>query len=201
MIYQAYDTETTGLPLSQACDDPYDTLNWPRVYQVGSILFDEYGIEYGRMNAFVRPDGWKIPIVDAYLRDMGERDFHAEQEITTEMLMDVGRPIADVLDEFIELAKKADESVCHNASFDYPIITCEMFRRKKFPVGWMARKRHCTKLMSEGVLKIPGYKGMYKWPSLQEAYVHFYGKEFDGAHDALADVQATVDVFLELIQL
>lgn len=197
MLYLAYDTETTGLPLDPNSPDMYDTLNWPRVYQLGAILFDEMGFEHARMDAYVRPDGWVIPKVDDFLLSLGQTDFHGEQGVTTEMLMDVGKPLPEVMAEFIGLADRCDEKVCHNASFDLPVLTCEMFRVKHFPQHWLQKPQHCTKLLSEGICKIPGYKGRYKWPTLQEAYKHFFGTEFDGAHDASADVQATVDVFLE----
>lgn len=200
VLYLAYDTETTGLPEDYNAD-PFDTANWPRVYQLGAILFDEMGFEHGRVNSYIKPNGWKIPVVDDFLRSLGTVDFHEEQGITTEMLMDVGRPMYEVMAEFVELANRCDAKVCHNASFDYPIITCEMFRVKHFPGSWDLKPQYCTKLLSEDICKIPGYKGKYKWPTLQEAYTFFYGEEFQGAHDAMADVQATVDIFLEIKQI
>ena len=200
MIYLAYDTETTGLPVDGRSTDFYDVNNWPRVYQLGAILFDEMGFELGRLSSYVKPDKWKIPEVDDFMKSMGVGPtFHEEQGITTEFLMDVGRPMPEVLAEFNALANKCDETVGHNVSFDFPIITCEMFRYRHFPNGWVQKPRHCTKLITEPILKIPGYReGSYKWPTLQEAYTHFFGEPFDGAHDAMADVQATVDVFLSI---
>ena len=42
-----------------------------------------------------------------------------------------------------------------------------------------------------------GRRGMtgYKNPSLPRTYRHFFGRDFDGAHDAMADVRACRDVF------
>ena len=37
-----------------------------------------------------------------------------------------------------------------------------------------------------------------KRPKLGLLYTHLFGKEFDHAHDAMADIQATKDCFLEL---
>jgi DNA polymerase III epsilon subunit-like protein len=48
------------------------------------------------------------------------------------------------------------------------------------------------------VLKIPGRYGDFKWPKLEEAYKHYYGEIFSGAHDALVDVRACRDVFLKV---
>ena len=198
MMYLAYDTETNGLPLNHGASYK-DTANWPRVYQIGAILFDEMGFEYGRMNEIIRPDNWKIPVVSDFLLEMGEKDFFKEIGITTEYLMDVGKPLGKVLPQFIDLVESSEELVCHNASFDNPVLSCEFYRVGHFPKGWFDKPQHCTKLLMEPICKIPGYKGKYKWPTLMEAYRYFFGKEFDGAHDAMADVQATVDVFNEYL--
>jgi hypothetical protein len=48
----------------------------------------------------------------------------------------------------------------------------------------------CTKQLSTEYCNLPGkYAGKPKWPTLQELHTHLFGKGFDGAHDALADVQ------------
>lgn len=200
MMYLAFDTETTGLPIDPSSSNYFDTLNWPRAYQIGAILFDEMGMELGRMNKFIKPDGWVIPVVDEFRRSMGERDFHAEQGIYTELLEREGIPLADALDEFIALAERADAYVCHNALFDRPVMTCEFYRAQKVAKGWIKKPQYCTKELMTPVCVIPGWGNLkgYKWPTLQEAHVKLFGREFDGAHDALADVQATVDVFLEI---
>ena len=187
--YLAFDTETNGLPLFPDSTDMYDVLNWPRVYQIGAILVDEFGLELGRMNKIIKPNNWVIST---------RSKFHAELGITTEHLLDVGIPLHQAMDEFVALAEKADEYIAHNAAFDRPVLTCEMFRSKRFPYHWTTKPQHCTKLMTEPILKLPGFKGKYKWPTLQEAYAFFNeGKSFEGAHDALADVEATVQVFFQ----
>ena len=40
--------------------------------------------------------------------------------------------------------------------------------------------------------------GGYKWPKLEELYRKLFGYTFDGAHDALADVEATRKCYFEL---
>ena len=185
--YLIYDTETNGLPLIPDNPNLYDTLNWPRVYQLSALLVDEFGFEIGRMNRTIRPDGWVIP---------PSSKFHAELGITTEKLMDTGIHLFEAMNEFINLANQATDLVCHNAAFDNPVMTCEMYRCKHFPQAWPKKPQHCTKLMTEPILKIPGFKGKYKWPSLQEAYAFFNdGASFEGAHDAMFDVEATSNVF------
>ena len=54
--------------------------------------------------------------------------------------------------------------------------------------GGKALPTYCTMNEMTDVCKLPGkFAGKYKWPKLQEAYRHAFGKDFDGAHDALAD--------------
>ena len=47
--------------------------------------------------------------------------------------------------------------------------------------------------------QLPGkFAGKFKWPNLQEAHQHAFGKPFDGAHDAMADLRACKDVYFWL---
>ena len=75
-------------------------------------------------------------------------------------------------------------------------------------IGLMLPVEHaCTMERSADTVKLPptarqlayGIKG-YKRPSLMEAYQHFFGRPFEGAHDAMADVRACRDVFFALKQ-
>ena len=38
-----------------------------------------------------------------------------------------------------------------------------------------------------------------KRPKPKELYRHLFNKDFDNAHDAIADIEATKDCFIELI--
>ncbi len=53
-------------------------------------------------------------------------------------------------------------------------------------------------LGSMNFCKIPGRFGNYKWPTLSELHIKLFGKDFENAHDALADITATADCFWEL---
>ena len=52
-------------------------------------------------------------------------------------------------------------------------------------------------LSSINYCKILGKDG-YKYPKLQELYRKLFGKEFEDAHDALCDTEATEKCFWEL---
>jgi DNA polymerase-3 subunit epsilon len=51
------------------------------------------------------------------------------------------------------------------------------------------------------ICKLPSANGRagYKWPKLTDAYMHFFGEELDGAHDALVDVRGCQRVHLHLL--
>ena len=56
-------------------------------------------------------------------------------------------------------------------------------------------------LASTNYCAIPGSYGKFKWPKLQELYVKLFNEKFEGAHDALADIEATVKCYFELVKL
>lgn len=55
---------------------------------------------------------------------------------------------------------------------------------------------HLRNISSE----IIGHNIAYEWPRLQEAYKHAFGKEFEGAHDAMSDIRATKEIYFWLIK-
>lgn len=62
------------------------------------------------------------------------------------------------------------------------------------------KKCMCTMSLTTDLCKIPHPKGWksYKWPKLIELHQFLFKEGFDGAHDALADIEATKRCFLEL---
>ena len=190
MTYLFFDTETTGLPDFRL---PPSWEGQPRICQLGAILTDKEGKVKAELNMLVRPDGWTIP--------QQASDVHG---ITQEDASKYGLSIRGVLGIFNRLIAKAELVVAHNIKFDRLMvlreaIACEFSERD------FAFEGSCTMEQSADVVKIPptarmqacGMKG-YKNPNLQEAYHHFFGQNFIGAHDAMADVRACRDVFFKL---
>lgn len=101
--------------------------------------------------------------------------------------------IDEYLQWFIDLVNWADYVIGHNVYFDADMLTSECrlnhieFNPEK--VKWIDTMRASTELVN-------GRGG--KWPKLIELYKFLFWKEFDGAHDAMADIEATKDCFLEL---
>jgi len=102
---------------------------------------------------------------------------------------------------FNQLCMQADVIVAHNLSFDQSIMLTALHRLGEKPNRMDGKRLVCTKEETTEVLKIPGNFGKYKWPTLAEAYRHFTGKEIEGAHDALADAEACLEIFRALVSL
>lgn len=203
--YLIVDTETTGLPLSY--DAPFDDVgNWPRIIELSWELCWENGETIEKACDLVYPDGtWKFPT--------GE--FWQKHGFTEAISLLVGEPIEKLLIRLAIAMNCADVMICHNLSYDKPIIECEFFRAKVYPNAvrrdliknniqikhglrpdGVKLKKECTKLLSTPILKLPGFKGEYSWPKLEVAYEYMFGKPMEGAHHASSDVEATKKVYL-----
>lgn len=180
-----FDTETTGLPdFKKPAEDP----SQPHIVQLGAILYDDDPRVVSEINLLVRPDGWTIPA-----------EASGVHGITQEKAEKFGLPLATVMLLFLDLCRRADLLVAHNYSFDAKMVRRE-FHHLAIPSHaeeFRKRQSYCTMAASTDLCKLPGKYG-YKWPKMQEAHVHFFGKEFDGAHDAMADVRACAAVYFAL---
>jgi DNA polymerase III epsilon subunit-like protein len=115
--------------------------------------------------------------------------------ITKEKAEAEGRPLLEVM---LEVKKAIDESkmiVGHNISFDIDQLGQE-FTRCGLPVQFP--NTACTMKGSMYHVNLPGQYGKPKWPTLQELHRHLFHDDFGGAHDAKADIEATMRCYYEL---
>jgi DNA polymerase-3 subunit epsilon len=161
----ALDTETTG---KADFNSGYRAEHQPRIVQLAAILLDD---------------------------KLEEEEASAIHGITTEFADKVGVSIKTVLSFLGQMKRSAEIYVAHNIDFDRLIVLSEFYRAfgdgAEIPEG----RCFCTMKAMVGHCKLPGNYGDYKRPKLTEAYRHAFGSEFEGAHDALADVRACVRVF------
>ena len=188
-MYIIFDTETTGLP--KRWDAPLsDSENWPRCIQIAWQLHDERGALVSHEDYLIIPDGFTVP-------------FDAEQihGISTELALDQGRPLEEVLNLFTQALSDADYVGGHNVSFDLNIMGAEYLRMgDRNPLEDVQIIDTCTE-ETASFCKIPGGRGgKFKLPTLTELYFHLFGKGFGEAHNATADVEATTRCFLELLR-
>lgn len=189
MKFLFFDTETTGKPINYKASYT-DVNNWPRVAQLAWQVADQDGNVSTSENHMIKPDGWEIP----------KEQFFIDNGMSTERCEEFGVPIAGVLDLFYASKLECDVLVAHNITFDHRIVWAEFIRAGKEPRSGM--HKICTMNSSTKHCKIPQVgRGGLKWPKLEELYRILFNKDFDGAHDALADINATRESFFELVRL
>lgn len=188
-----FDTETSGLPnFHEPSDDP----GQPHLLQIAAALYDLAGREVHRLSKIVKP-GEGCVIHPKALEAHG---------ITLERAHAEGADPVQVARDFIEMARQATLIVGHNVSFDVRIKRIHAARHLGFKWDKPA-PTFCTMYKSTGFTRIPATEAMrasgrfgFKVPSLMEAHQHFFGEGFDGAHDAVADVEASMRIFWHLVR-
>lgn len=185
-----YDSETTSLPDWRA---PSDAPHQPHLVQLAAQLIDldTRAVVQG-MDVIIKPEGWDIPqeVVDVH-------------GITQEYASEVGIPEDLAVQMFISLWGGRPR-IGHGEQFDARILRIALKRYPGIfdPDDWKAGSAECTARMSTPICAIPPTEKMkkarrfhFKTPNLQEAYRHFFGCEFEGAHTAIADVNACMAVY------
>ena len=189
-----YDTETTGLPLFK---EPSEHPDQPHIVQLAAKLVDlDSRKAIATIDHIVKPDGWVIP-----------DDVAKIHGITTERALDVGLEESDVLVSFLSLWEQSNIRIGHNEPFDARIvrIACMRHADEFMADNWKAGASECTQILSTPILKLPptpkmiaaGFK-KHKSANLGEAYEYFTGKKLDGAHNALVDVDACIEVYFAI---
>jgi DNA polymerase III subunit alpha len=188
-MYLIFDTETTGLPRSWSAPIT-DTDNWPRCIQIAWQLHDEMGNLIEHQDYLVKPEGFNIPY-----------DAERIHGISTELAMEQGIPLKEVLEKFNIALSKTKYIVGQNVGFDVNIMGCEFHRGGiASDLSQLPVLDTCTETTAE-LLKLPGGRGgRYKLPTLTELHQYLFGEPFAEAHNATADVEATTRCFLELIK-
>jgi DNA polymerase-3 subunit alpha len=189
-MYLIFDTETTGLP--KRWDAPItDTNNWPRCVQIAWQLHDDMGKIIEHQDYLIKPEGFNIPY-----------DAERIHGISTELALEQGIALQEVLEKFNIALSKTKFIVGQNLGFDINIMGCELHRMGiNSPMATMPVLDTCTEVTAS-LLKLPGGRGgKFKLPTLTELHQYLFQTPFSEAHNATADVEATTRCFLELIRL
>ena len=188
-MFLVFDTETTGLP--KKWNAPVsDSNNWPRCIQLAWQLHDAKGDLISNHSYLIKPENFTIP-------------FEAEKihGISTDLALETGKNLTEVLELFIKDYNKSGFLVGHNVKFDINIIGAELCR-VGHPIDITKKDvlDTCSELTAQ-VTKLPGGRGgKYKYPTLIEIYSILFQEKFNEAHNASADVEATSRVFFELVR-
>ena len=188
-MYLIFDTETTGLPKNWNAPIT-DVSNWPRCVQIAWQLHDDMGRMVSHEDFLIIPENYKIP-------------YDAEQihGISTDLAMQQGKPLNEVLDLFNEALSKTKFVVGQNLNFDLNIMGCEFHRsNKSTTLNELPVLDTCTEKTAL-LCEIPGGRyGKFKLPTLTELHEKLFNQPFNEAHNATADVEATTRCFLELLR-
>lgn len=201
-----YDTETTGFPLWH---EPSSDPRQPHLVQLAAALvdLDRASSALGApeviqsIDLIIRPDGWDIPAEAS--------DVHG---ITTEHALAVGVPEQIALTALLGLWSIGDggephRRIAHNESFDARMIriAIKRFIDDQMADTWKAANAECTMRLCTPICNLPPTPKMVKAgrnhpksPTLSEAYQHFFGRELVGAHSALVDVKACIEIYTEI---
>lgn len=187
------DTETTGFP---NWDIPASDARQCRAVQFAAILADDAGVPKAEISALVSI-GPNLEIPEEATKVHG---------ITTDDVRRHGISEVAAVEVLDSLAMGCKIIVAHNVDFDISVIRLmydRLNRGKLVPFTSdleLMPRRFCTMKSSTNICKLPGKYG-YKWPKLIEAYRHFFNEDFEGAHDALADVRACMRLYFKLQEL
>jgi len=147
-----------------------------------------------------------------WLLDQGSDVFHEERII--KQYMDTDHPInpkayechkidrnminifknrRQYLLEILSYIRRSDYIVWHNIKFDLNMLKQEC-RLEQIDFDRMKVKSFCTMQAWTEIVNWPWGKR----PKLMELYKFLFGKEFENAHDAMWDITATKDIFMQL---
>lgn len=185
----SFDTETTGLWKNNL---PPNHVDQPHLVQLGLILEDlEADKIISKLDVIIRPDGWTIPPDSARLHG-----------ITQEIAEDCGVELVNACWLFRDLIRRCDVIVAHNFEFDQSIINRGFVEAEVDVIPWSMRKVRCTKEASSSFCRLAPFRyGSWKWPSLEEAFQHFFGRDPVDAHTALADAESSRLIHRKLCEL
>jgi DNA polymerase-3 subunit epsilon len=190
-VFLIFDTETTGKANFRL---PATHPSQPRIVQLAGVLLDHNLTECASFSFIVKPDGWAIPDEAAAIHG-----------ITTAIAAELGISIEVALSVFRQFHDLASVRVAHNIDFDDLVLTADIHRATQAVCTLTGAARFCTMQAMTPLCKLPSVSpyarpGEYKWPKLTEAYRHCFGKEMEGAHDALADVRGCAAIYRWLKQ-
>jgi len=182
-----FDTETSGIAnfkKSFICKQPW-------VCQLGMILSSQEK-EYLKADFLIRSNG-------RIIEDQAKK-VHG---ITESECNRYGISEKSACFLFLEALLACDTIVCHNVQFD-KLLICHMLHNNGFKAeaNYLNNfKYYCTMERGTELCKIPNPNPRftnYKWPSLQELYNFLFGSDFEGAHDAMADIKATKTCYYKM---
>jgi len=178
--FWAFDVETTGLPLARRADfknlEMYDTC---RLVSFALIEYDSEHRERSVTYHIVQPEGYTVTATEIH-------------GITHERAVLNGVPFGEVYEDICKKLKEIPVVVGHNLEFDMNVLMSEVWRRG-LPMDVIENVRTvCTLRMTRDFF--------FEFRKLGLLYKDLFGRELDGAHNALADARAAGEVYIRYMQ-
>lgn len=192
------DTETTGLPSDTA---PIEFSGNPVPIEVASVLCETDDRD-SRRNTYCTYIGFNDVQCDPHA--------FAAHRIEDDTRKSLGRAPRGVMTKIIADMTLALSVVGHNIQFDLKMLRIAAYRADSSGTLLEALDSEiarldvqCTLNLATDICCLPATERMrarfpgklYKPPNLGEAYRFFFGRDFTGAHGALADCLAARDVY------
>ena len=204
--YIVFDTETIGLPprKSDKFYSPFDRNGYPDINNITAS-------DQCRMISIA----WLIyeinnptPIISRYFiikptHFVVSPESTRIHKITHVNAVNNGHDIKDVLNILQDDIQDVNCRVAHNFLFDEYITSCEIYRSQfhNLLTKWKSIPSFCT--MAHGMTHYDFGRnrgGFAKPPRLQELYLKITGREFENAHNALADTKACAECYQHMIK-
>lgn len=176
MCYLAWDTETTGLPMSRqtATPDNVHLFDHCRIVSLAFVMYSTKGRELRSYHAVVYPDTFQVTATEIH-------------GITHDHALMYGKLFNEIYSDVIRAVKGCGALVAHNSAFDENAFFSECYRRGLSVEPFRHTKFVCTL----DLVRLRYLKPM----KLVDVYRELTGKELDNAHNALADARACGDVY------
>lgn len=176
MCYLAWDTETTGLPMSRqaATPDNVHLFDQCRIVSLAFVMYSTKGRELSSYHAVVYPDTFQVTATEIH-------------GITHDHALMHGKLFEEVYKDFVRASRGSRVLVAHNSAFDENALFSECYRRGLSVEPFRHAKFVCTL----DLVKLRYLRPM----KLVDVYRELTGKELDNAHNALADARACGDVY------
>ncbi len=193
-FYFVFDVETNGLP--DFYDAPPDDLeNWPHPLSLGYVTLNE-NLELVKKRYFILDQECEL-----------DEEATSVHGLTKDIIKSKGKNPSEVYDEVFLDMKTSKKLVAHNMAFDLSVLQADFLRKGKNK-SVFRKGKVCTMKKSTSIVAIPRPYGKgYKWPKLGELIASCFfldqdseGFEFEEAHDALWDAEATAKCFKHLIK-
>jgi len=193
----AFDTETTGLPVSYNAPLS-DSSKWPYIVQLSFIVFDTLKkeiLDYSDRIIKLDPDIIITP------------ESIAIHQITPEQSQRDGISIQKALQEFDDAIKDVDLIIGHNIQFDKNMLTVEFHRNRLRNCLYRDGRpinEFCTMKRNIELCKLPFVNhnntimSHYKWPTLSELHYCLFNAKPKGTHNAIVDVMICLRCYVYL---